>query len=43
MTDTASSRYTGTAIVLHWVLGLALVGSFAMGLYMADLPLSPGE
>jgi len=41
MTDTAPTRYTGTAIVLHWLLGLALVGSFCMGLYMADLPLSP--
>jgi cytochrome b561 len=41
MNDTTPPRYTGTAIVLHWVLGLALVGSFAMGLYMSDLPLSP--
>lgn len=37
----AVSRYTTTAIVLHWVLGLALVGLFGMGLYMADLPFSP--
>lgn len=37
----AVSRYTTTAIVLHWGLGLALVGLFGMGLYMADLPFSP--
>lgn len=35
------TRYTTTAIVLHWVLALGLVGLFAMGLYMADLPFSP--
>jgi len=37
----ASRRYTGFAMLLHWVLALALVGLFAMGLYMADLPFSP--
>jgi len=41
MTDSASTRYTGTAIVLHWLLGLALVASFCLGLYMHDLPLTP--
>jgi cytochrome b561 len=41
MTDSTPSRYTGTAIVLHWLLGLGLVTSFGLGLYMADLPLSP--
>ena len=34
-------RYTRTAMLLHWVLGLALVGIFGVGLYMADLPFSP--
>lgn len=34
-------RYSGTAIALHWVLGLALVGMFAVGLYMTSLPFSP--
>ena len=29
------------AIALHWVLGLALIGLFAFGLYMTDLPFSP--
>ena len=34
-------RYTRTAMLLHWVLGLALVGLFCMGLYMTGLPFSP--
>jgi len=33
--------YGLTAIMLHWVLGLALLGLFGMGLYMAELPVSP--
>jgi cytochrome b561 len=40
-TASISRRYTGTAIFLHWTLGLFLVGMFGMGLYMADLPFSP--
>jgi cytochrome b561 len=36
-----TSRYTTTAIALHWLLGVALVGVFGFGLYMADLPFSP--
>lgn len=36
-----ASRYSRTAIVLHWVLGLAIVGVFGVGLYMASLPFSP--
>ncbi len=34
-------RYSLTAILLHWLLGLALVGLFIMGSFMADLPISP--
>ena len=34
-------RYTITAIGLHWLMAAALFGMFALGLYMADLPLSP--
>ena len=39
-----SGSYSLTAIVLHWLLGVALLGLFGMGLYMAELPisLSPG-
>jgi cytochrome b561 len=36
-----TSRYSLVAIALHWVLGAALIGIFAVGLYMADLPFSP--
>lgn len=34
-------RYTGLAIVLHWLMALALIGNFCVGLYMADLAFSP--
>ena len=34
------SRYTGTAIALHWLMALMIVGSFAVGTYMVDLPFS---
>lgn len=34
-------RYHGVAILLHWVLGAALIAVFALGVYMADLPFSP--
>lgn len=40
-TISASRRYTGLAIALHWVLALALVAIFSLGHYMADLPFSP--
>ena len=33
--------YTLVAMVFHWLLALALFGLFGMGLYMADLPISP--
>jgi cytochrome b561 len=39
--EAAAARYSHTAIVLHWVLGLAIVGLFGVGLYMTDLPFSP--
>ena len=39
--DAGTKRYILTAIVLHWVLGAALLGIFAVGLYMTDLPFSP--
>ena len=35
------SRYHPVAIGLHWVMALALVGLFVVGLYMVDLPFSP--
>ena len=39
--NTAGNRYTATAIALHWLMALVLVGLFCVGLYMADLPASP--
>jgi cytochrome b561 len=41
MANPSTDRYTGTAVVLHWVLALALITSFSVGLYMSDLPMSP--
>jgi cytochrome b561 len=36
-----NDRYTATAIALHWLMAALLVGLFALGLYMHDLPLTP--
>lgn len=36
-----ATRYTPVAVVLHWLLALAIIGAFCVGLYMADLPFSP--
>lgn len=38
-----ATRYSGVAIALHWVLGLALIGLFGFGLYMTGLPFSPAR
>ncbi len=35
------ARYGGVAIGLHWLLALAIVGAFGVGLYMTGLPFSP--
>ena len=35
-----ATRYSGTAIALHWLMALAIVGNFCVGLYMSDLPMS---
>lgn len=35
------TRYTAVAIALHWLLALAIVGMFGVGVYMTDLPISP--
>lgn len=37
------SRYTRTAVVLHWVLAAMILGSLAFGLYMTSLPFSPAR
>lgn len=40
MPMTSPVRYTPIAIVLHWLLALAIVGAFCVGVYMSDLPFS---
>jgi cytochrome b561 len=36
-----TDRYSHTAIAFHWLLAIAIVGSFSVGLYMSDLAMSP--
>ena len=38
---TAPSRYTATAIALHWLLAAAILASLLVGNFMSDLPVSP--
>jgi cytochrome b561 len=40
---TPTARYSGVAIGLHWLLALMIVVAFSVGLYMADLPVSPSR
>jgi len=35
--------YTRTAIALHWAIALLVLCAFPLGIYMADLPFSPGR
>ncbi len=35
-----AERYSPVAVVLHWLLALAIIGAFSLGLYMAELPFS---
>ena len=37
----AGQPFTAVAIGLHWLIAFALIGTFSLGLYMHDLPLSP--
>lgn len=34
-------RYTRPAVLLHWLIALLVLGLFPLGIYMADLALSP--
>lgn len=34
-------RYTSVAMVLHWVLAIAILTAFGVGLYVSGLPFSP--
>lgn len=42
MADTPPA-YTRTAIALHWLIALLVFGAFPLGVYMHDLPFSPGR
>ena len=35
---TASTKYTKTAIILHWLIGFGIIFMFLFGWYMEDLP-----
>ena len=38
--STGSDVYHPVSVLLHWVLAVAIVALFGLGLYMADLPFS---
>ncbi|MBL0167902.1 MAG: cytochrome b [Propionivibrio sp.] len=40
-TPSPDTSYGSVAIGLHWLIAIAITGSFSLGLYMSDLPLSP--
>ncbi|MBC7547522.1 MAG: cytochrome b, partial [Polaromonas sp.] len=40
---TPRAQYTRPSIAFHWLLALMIAGSFALGLYMVDLPFSPAR
>ena len=35
---TTATRYTGTAIFLHWLMALLIIATFFLGLTMVDMP-----
>lgn len=39
----STARYGATAIALHWLLALAIMGALGLGWYMSGLPFSPGR
>lgn len=39
--NAAAGRYSTVAILLHWIMAIAIVVTFSVGFYMADLPFSP--
>jgi len=44
MTNPSSpNTYTGPARSLHWLVGLGMLATFGLGIYMADLPFSPAK
>lgn len=43
MSALSSTRYSTVAIVLHWLLAVAIVTAFFVGLYAHGLPFSPSK
>lgn len=43
MVTSSVTPYHPLARTLHWALALLIVGNFALGIYMADLPFSPAR
>jgi cytochrome b561 len=41
--DPKPARYTPTAVALHWIVALLIIGNLAFGLYVAGLPISPAK
>jgi cytochrome b561 len=41
MNAATSTRYHPVSIAFHWLLALAIVGAFSVGIYMHELPMSP--
>ena len=37
------ARYSTPAVVLHWLVALLIFAAFPLGVYMHELPLSPGK
>ena len=43
MSTNDTSSYTLTAKAIHWLMAILLIGLLGLGMYMADLPLSPDK
>lgn len=41
--DPSPLRYGGTAIALHWIVAVLIVGNLAFGLYVSSLDISPAK
>jgi cytochrome b561 len=39
----AATEFTHTAIALHWIAAILIIGNLAFGLYMVGLPLTPAK
>ncbi len=41
MSHSDNQNYTKVAILLHWLIGLCIIGELALGLWMVELPKDP--